>query len=103
MSRLHVQTWGEKQTIDIKSDWALLSEDERRRKADELIAMIRELKEPRCSRRHWSIVPKRRLTSQGRAGSVGNLDRSGRRADGPRLYCGDLERRGDSEGLRAES
>ena len=46
MSRLHVQTWGEKQTIDIKSDWALLSEDERRRKADELIAMIRELKEP---------------------------------------------------------
>jgi hypothetical protein len=46
MSRLHVQTWGEKRTIDIKSDWALLSEDERRRKADELIAMIRELKEP---------------------------------------------------------
>jgi len=46
MSRLHVQTWGEKQTIDIKSDWALLSEDERKRKADELITMIRELKEP---------------------------------------------------------
>jgi hypothetical protein len=46
MSRLHVQTWGEKQTIDIKSDWALLSEDERKRKADELIAMIRELREP---------------------------------------------------------
>jgi hypothetical protein len=46
MSRLHVQTWGEKQTIDIKKDWALLTEEERRRKADELIAMIRELKEP---------------------------------------------------------
>src|SRR5436190_15431094 len=46
MSRLHVQTWGEKQTIDIKSDWALLTKDERRRKADELIAMIRELREP---------------------------------------------------------
>jgi hypothetical protein len=46
MSRLHVQTWGEKQTIDIKSDWALLSEDERKRKADELIQMIRELREP---------------------------------------------------------
>jgi hypothetical protein len=46
MSHLHPQQWGEKQTIDIKSDWALLSEDERRRKADELIAMIRELKEP---------------------------------------------------------
>jgi hypothetical protein len=46
MSRLPVQTWGEKQTIDIKSDWALLTEEERRRKADELIAMIRELREP---------------------------------------------------------
>jgi hypothetical protein len=46
MSRLHVQTWGEKQTIDIKSDWALLTEEERRRKADELIAMIQELREP---------------------------------------------------------
>jgi hypothetical protein len=46
MSRLHPQQWGEKQTIDIKSDWALLSEDERRRKADELIQMIRELREP---------------------------------------------------------
>jgi hypothetical protein len=33
-------------TIDIKNDWALLSEEERRRKADELIAMIRELREP---------------------------------------------------------
>jgi hypothetical protein len=31
MSRLHPHQWGEKQTIDIKSDWALLSEDERRR------------------------------------------------------------------------
>jgi hypothetical protein len=46
ISRLHPQQWGEKQTIDIKSDWALLSEDERRRKADELIQMIRELREP---------------------------------------------------------
>jgi hypothetical protein len=46
MSRLHPQQWGEKQTIDIKSDWALLSEEERGRKADELIQMIRELREP---------------------------------------------------------
>jgi hypothetical protein len=46
MSHLHPQQWGEKQTIDIKNDWALLSEEERRRKADELIAMIRELREP---------------------------------------------------------
>jgi hypothetical protein len=46
MSRLHAQTWGDKQTIDIKNDWALLSEEERRRKGDELIAMIQELREP---------------------------------------------------------
>ena len=46
MSRLHPQQWGEKQEIDIKNDWALLTEDERRRKADEIIAMIRWLREP---------------------------------------------------------
>ena len=46
MSRLHPQTWGDKQTVDIKNDWALLTPNERRRKAEELIAMIRELKEP---------------------------------------------------------
>jgi hypothetical protein len=44
MSRLHPQ-WGEKQ-IDVKNDWALLTEEQRRRKADELIAMIREMREP---------------------------------------------------------
>ena len=46
MSRLHPQTWGERQQIDVKNDWALLSEEERRRKAEEIIAMIRELREP---------------------------------------------------------
>jgi hypothetical protein len=46
MSRLHPQQWGDRQQIDIKNDWALLTEDERRRKADELIQMIRELREP---------------------------------------------------------
>ena len=46
MVRRHPQEWGDRQQIDIKNDWALLSEDERRRKAEELIAMIRELKEP---------------------------------------------------------
>jgi len=46
MSRLHPQQWGERQQIDVKNDWALLSEDERRRKAEEIIAMIRELREP---------------------------------------------------------
>jgi hypothetical protein len=46
MSRLHPQQWGERQQIDVKNDWSVLTEEERSRKADELIAMIRELKEP---------------------------------------------------------
>jgi hypothetical protein len=46
MSRLHPAVWGERQIIDIKNDWALLSEEERRRKAEELIEMIRELRAP---------------------------------------------------------
>jgi hypothetical protein len=46
MSRLHPQQWGDRQQIDVKNDWALLTEEERRRKADELIVMIRELQAP---------------------------------------------------------
>ena len=46
MSRLQPQTWGERQQVDLKSDWSLLTEDERRRRAEELIGMIRELREP---------------------------------------------------------
>ena len=46
MSRLHPQQWGEKQTFEVKNDWNLLTPDERRRKAEELVAMIRELREP---------------------------------------------------------
>ena len=46
MSRLLPQQWGDKQQINIKDDWALLSEEERRRRAEELISMIRELREP---------------------------------------------------------
>ena len=45
MSRLHPSQWGERQEIDVKNDWNLLTEEERRRKADELVAMIRELKQ----------------------------------------------------------
>src|SRR6185437_16012140 len=40
MSRLHPQTWGDKQQIDLRNDWSLLTEEERRRKAKELIQMI---------------------------------------------------------------
>jgi hypothetical protein len=46
MSRLHPNQWGERQTIDLKGDWSILSEEERRRKADEMIAMIREMQTP---------------------------------------------------------
>jgi hypothetical protein len=46
MTRRHPQEWGDRQTIDIKDDWALLTEDERRRRAEELIIMIQEIKNP---------------------------------------------------------
>jgi terminase small subunit-like protein len=46
MARRHPQEWGDRQQIEVKNDWALLTEDERRRRSDELITMIRELREP---------------------------------------------------------
>jgi len=42
MARLQPQQWGNRQRIDIKDDWALLTEDERRRKAEEPTAPRRE-------------------------------------------------------------
>ena len=45
MARLDPRLWGERQQIDVKNDWTLLTEAERSRKADELIAMIRETRE----------------------------------------------------------
>jgi Bacteriophage Sf6, terminase small subunit-like len=46
MRRLHPQQWGERQQIDLKSDWSLLTLEERQRKAQELIAMVEEMKQP---------------------------------------------------------
>src|SRR5438045_8229800 len=46
MTRRHPQEWGDRQQIDVKNDWALLTEDERRRRAEELITMIQEIKNP---------------------------------------------------------
>ena len=46
MARLQPQTWGDKQSVEIKDDWTLLSEEERRRRAEELILMIQEIKNP---------------------------------------------------------
>src|SRR5215831_1085883 len=43
MARLDPRLWGDRQQIDMtKNDWASLSKHERRRKADELIQMIRD-------------------------------------------------------------
>jgi len=46
MTRLDPRLWGDRQQIDVRNDWHLLTEQERRRKAEEIIAMIRELREP---------------------------------------------------------
>jgi len=46
MSRLQPQTWGDRQKLDIKSDWSLLTEAERLRKAEELLTMIDEIRNP---------------------------------------------------------
>jgi len=46
MARRHPQEWGDRQTLDIKNDWSLLTLEERQRKAEELIQMIEDLKKP---------------------------------------------------------
>jgi terminase small subunit-like protein len=46
MSRLLPQQWGDKQQIDVRNDWSLLTEDELRRRTDELISMIAEIRNP---------------------------------------------------------
>ena len=46
MARLDPRLWGDRQQIDMKSDWSLLTQEERRRKANELIATIRDLRAP---------------------------------------------------------
>jgi hypothetical protein len=46
MVRLDPRLWGERQQIDLKSDWSLLTQEERQRKARELIAMVEDMKKP---------------------------------------------------------
>ena len=60
MSRLHPQQWGETQQTEVRDDWGPLTEEERRRKADELIAMIRELREPQMQRPALVYPPRKR-------------------------------------------
>lgn len=47
MSRLHRETWGDRQQIDIKNDFSQMSEQERIRKAMELIGVIKEITGPK--------------------------------------------------------
>ena len=70
MSRLQPQTWGDKLTVGIKNDVNLLSEDERRRRAEELIAMIKAIRAPPELPPALEEAPEK----LNRAGSVGNLD-----------------------------
>jgi len=46
MRRLQPQTWGDKLTVGIKNDGNPLSEDGRRRRAEELLAIIKAIKAP---------------------------------------------------------
>jgi hypothetical protein len=73
MTRLHPQQWGERQQIDVRDDdWSLLTEEVRRRKADELIAMIREeMREPPMQPPPWCAVARKHRRSL-----AGNLDRA---------------------------
>ena len=85
MARRHPQEWGDRQQIEVRNDWALLSEDERRRRAEELIAMIQEIKTRPKHRRPSSIVLKspQKTTTNSSGGSAGNLDGlRGRTAEG---------------------
>jgi hypothetical protein len=74
MSRLQPETWGDRQKLDIKSDWSLLTEEERRRRAEKLISMIRELREPPPGPRPWFIAGKKRQRKLNRALPGGRAD-----------------------------
>jgi hypothetical protein len=81
MSRLQPQTWGDKLTVGIKNDGNLLSEDGRRRRAEELLAMIKAMKAPP----EQPLAFEEGQRKLNRAGSVDNLDPlPGGRADGGR-------------------
>jgi terminase small subunit-like protein len=43
LERLHRETWGDKQQIDVKTDMTRLTPEERQRKADEVLEMLRAL------------------------------------------------------------
>jgi Bacteriophage Sf6, terminase small subunit-like len=58
MSRLHPQTWGDRQKIDLKSDWSLLTEEERLRKAERAAHHDRGNPQPTT----WTAAP--RLSSR---------------------------------------
>jgi hypothetical protein len=50
MSRLHRQTWGEKQQVNVKHDYSQMTEAERLRKAHELVGLIQEIQHSELGR-----------------------------------------------------
>ena len=55
MSRLDPRLWGDRQEVTVKDDWALLSIEERERRALKLLDMWGEIKERRAERERLRI------------------------------------------------
>jgi hypothetical protein len=47
VARLDPRLWGDRQLVDLKTDYSLMTEEERMQKARELLGMIREITGPR--------------------------------------------------------
>ena len=72
MARLDPRLWGDRQQIDVRNDWHLLTEQERRRKAEEIIAMIRELREPPPEPPPLVYRPEQGLDTDDNQGGIGS-------------------------------
>jgi hypothetical protein len=81
-----LQQWGERQQIQLKDDWSLLTQEQRRRKADELIAIIRELQQPPMRPPHLVYRAEEAPDEREPVRALSQLDRPlGRKAEGARL------------------
>jgi hypothetical protein len=81
-----LQQWGERQQIQLKDDWSLLTQEQRRRKADELIAIIRELQQPPMRPPHLVYRAEEAPDEREPVRALSQLDRPlGRKAEGARF------------------
>jgi terminase small subunit-like protein len=62
MARLDPRLWGDRQQIDVKADWMQLSEEERVRKAMNLLGMVREVVEREKQAKLEAAAGPRRIT-----------------------------------------